>query len=71
MDILQKLFEQFKVIWSLELFKSGDSVIYMNQLVIALVVTVIGLSIAKKLSHLITKRVGKVAKLTENAVHTI
>ena len=50
MDILRELIEQFKVIWSLELFKSGDPVIYMNQLVIALVVTVIGLSIAKKLS---------------------
>ena len=71
MDILQKLYEQFKVIWSLELYKSGDSVIYMNQLVIALVVTIIGLSIAKRLSHLIANRIGKVAKLTANTVHTI
>ncbi|MGB0370323.1 MAG: mechanosensitive ion channel family protein [Opitutales bacterium] len=71
MDILQQLIDQFKVIWTLELYKSGDSVIYMNQLVIALVVTVIGLSIAKKLSHLIANRIGKVAKLTENTVHLI
>lgn len=71
MDILNQLIAQFKTIWSLELYKSGDSIIYMNQLVIALVVTVIGLSIAKRLSHMIANRVGQVAKLSANTVHLI
>ncbi|MEM9025297.1 MAG: mechanosensitive ion channel domain-containing protein [Verrucomicrobiota bacterium] len=71
MDILQKLGEQFRVFWNLELYKSGSTEIFMSQLIIALVVTVIGLSIAKRLSHLIANRIGKVAKLSDNTIHLI
>ena len=71
MEIFGQMFKQFQVIWSMELYRSGDSVVYMNQVAIALFVTIIGLSIAKRLSNLIAIRIGKIAGLTENTIHLI
>lgn len=71
MEKWDNIVEELRRIWTLELYGSGDSAIVMNQVVYAVLVVIIGLSIAKRISHLVANRVGKVANLTENTIHTI
>ncbi|MCB1121236.1 MAG: mechanosensitive ion channel [Verrucomicrobiae bacterium] len=70
-ELLLKIWDVLKTVWHFELFKSGDSSVYFNQLVVALLVVVVGFVISRWISRKIGKRLSKVGKLNENTAHAL
>lgn len=68
---MEKVWEVVSTIWNFELFKSGDSSIYFNQLLIALLVVIVGLFISRWISRKIGRRITKMGKLNENTAHAL
>lgn len=70
-DLLDKIWEVITTLWHFELFQSGDSTIYLNQLIIALFVVLIGFVVSKWMSRSIGRRLSKSGKLNENTTHAL
>jgi small-conductance mechanosensitive channel len=70
-ELLAKIWDVLKSLWHFQLFKSGDSTIYFNQLFIALLVVLFGFVVGKWLSRMVGRRLEKVAKLNQNTTHVL
>lgn len=70
-ELLQKIWEVLKTAWHFELFKSGDSSVYFNQVLVALLVVLVGLFISRWIARGIGLRLSKVARLNENTTHAL
>ncbi len=68
MDRLGEILEE---IWSVELFSSGDTVVELNQLVVALLVAVIGLVAGKYLARLVGRRLARVTGVGRQTAHVL
>lgn len=71
MDSLKEILPILREIWELELYNSGNDVVYLNQLVIALFVVVFGVLISRKLTNLLAGRLKSASSLDNNVVHVI
>lgn len=58
-------------IWRATLFTAGDTDIKLNQLFIALLVAIIGMWLAKRITHAISGRLIKVSKVSESVAFTL
>ncbi|MCG8526342.1 MAG: mechanosensitive ion channel [Opitutales bacterium] len=67
-ELLINAWEWIARIWNLELYSSGDSQIQLNQIVIALIVIFLGISISKRVTSLVGKRLSKLEKFDNNTV---
>ncbi|MEM6504172.1 MAG: mechanosensitive ion channel domain-containing protein [Planctomycetota bacterium] len=63
--------QALETIWNTTLFTAGDTEIKLNQLVIALLVAVLGLWLAKRMTRFISARLVRVGKISEAAAFTI
>lgn len=63
--------EALSTIWNATLFTAGDTDIKLNQIIIALLVAIIGLWLAKFFTGFIVGRLVRVSKVSETAAHTI
>lgn len=70
-DLLTKIWEVIVTLWHLKLFKSGDSTIFLNQVIIALVVVLIGFIVSKWISRSIGQRLAKMGKLNQNTKYAL
>ena len=70
-DLFNKIWEVVITLWHFELFKSGESTIYFNQIIVALLVVGIGFFISKRISRLLVGRLAKVGKLNQNTTHVL
>ncbi len=70
-DLLSKIWDVVVTLWHFQLFKSGDSTIYFNQLFIAMLVVLCGFIVGKWLSRLVGRRLSKIAKLNQNTTHVL
>ena len=68
---MEKIWEVVTTVWHFELFKSGDSTILFNQLVIALLVVLVGFIVSKWISGGIGRRLSNSGKLNENTTHAL
>lgn len=59
-------FSLFQKIWNLELYKSGENVVKLNQILIAFLVIVIGISASRKLTNQLLKRVKILKNMNTN-----
>jgi len=67
----QSVSEVLNKIWNATLFTAGDTDIKLNQLVIALLVVLLGMWIAKRITNLISARLVKVSKVSETVAFTL
>ncbi len=63
--------ETLRTVWNATLFTSGDTQIRLNQIIIALLVVVIGLWLAKRVTRFVTGRLMKVGKVSEVVADTL
>lgn len=70
-ELLDKIWEVVTTVWHFELFKSGDSTIYFNQILVALFVVFIGFVVSRWISRGIGKRLSKSGRLNENTTHAL
>lgn len=63
--------EVLSTIWNATLFTAGDHDIKLNQIIIALLVAIIGLWLAKLFTGIISNRLVKVSKVSETVAFTI
>ncbi|PLX42422.1 MAG: mechanosensitive ion channel protein [Deltaproteobacteria bacterium] len=70
-DYVKYLADHFKGIWSLELFKSGDNVVRLNQLVIAFIIVIIGGLFAKLLARVIGRKVVSLGHIPKHTAYFI
>ena len=71
MDTITKISNVLKDIWHLQLYSSDGQVVYLNQLVIALMVIIFGVAISKRVALLMGKRLQKVSRLNRNTAYFI
>lgn len=67
----QDLADILDTIWNATLFTAGDTDIKLNQLIIALLVALIGMWLAKRITLIISGRLVKVSKVSETVAYTI
>lgn len=70
-ELLNKIWEVVVTLWHFQLFQSGDSTIYFNQLFIAMLVVLCGFVVGKWLSRIVGRRLSKIAKLNQNTTHVL
>ena len=70
-EVLNQIWEVLKTVWHFELFKSGDTTIYFNQIFVALVVVFVGFIVSKWLSRALGRRLAKMSKLNQNTMHVL
>ena len=70
-EFFEKIWEALKTVWNFELFKSGDSSIYVSQVLIALLVVLVGLIISKRVSRSFGRRLSNMGKLKENTTYAL
>lgn len=58
-------------LWDFELFRSGDSIVVFNQVLIAVVVVLVGFVVSKWLARALGRRLAKMGKLNENTMHVL
>lgn len=63
--------EALHTIWNATLFTAGDTEIKLNQIIIALLVVVLGLWLAKLLTGMISGRLVRVSKVSETVAYTV
>lgn len=64
MDVLDK-------VWRLELFKTGEHTVELNQIIIALLIIVVGIIFSRVIVHFIGKRLVTRANLHRNTAHVV
>ncbi len=69
--LLQTLVHWFFDVWHLRLFNSGDTSVYLNQVIIALLVILVGSFIARRTASLLGKRIRQGDKFTANSAYLI
>jgi small-conductance mechanosensitive channel len=67
----QDLGQTLSKIWNATLFTAGDTDIKLNQLIIALLVVIIGLWIAKRITKFVSGRLVRVSKVSEVVADTL
>lgn len=70
-DLLNNIGEVVKTLWQFELFRSGDSIVVFNQVLIALLVVFFGFFMSKWLSRALGRRLAKMGKLNQNTMHVL
>jgi small-conductance mechanosensitive channel len=70
-DLLNKIWDVTTTLWHFELFKSGDSIIYLNQVIIALIVVFVGFIVSKWISRSLGQRLAKMGKLNQNTTYAL
>ena len=70
-ELLDKIWDVLTTLWHFELFQSGDSTIYLNQVIIALFVVLVGFIVSKWMSRSIGRRLANTGKLNENTTHAL
>ncbi len=58
-------------VWYTELYKSGDYVVQLNQLVIAALIAICGVIVARAVSHTISGRIRRLSHVDASLVHLI
>lgn len=70
-ELLEKIWEVIITLWHFELFKSGDSTIYLNQVIVALIVVFVGFIVSKWISRSIGRRLARMGKLNQNTTYAL
>ncbi len=70
-DVLNKIWEVLVTLWHFELFKSGDTTIFFNQVMIAMLVVFIGFFVSRIISRSLGRRLERVGKLNQNTTHVL
>ncbi|PLX40118.1 MAG: mechanosensitive ion channel protein [Deltaproteobacteria bacterium] len=70
-DYVTYIAEHFRSIWSIELFKSGDNVVRLNQIVIAFIIVIIGGLFAKLLARLIGRKIVSLGHIPKHTAYLI
>ncbi len=70
-ELLKNIWEVLKTLWHFELFKSGDSTIYFNQVVVAILVVILGIVVSRILSGILGRRLKRTGKLNQNTTHVL
>ena len=70
-EFLENVWEVVKTLWYFELYKSGDTIIVFNQVIIALLVILVGIVASKILARGIGRRLAKSGKLNQNTTHIL
>lgn len=68
---LNKTSEVLRTLWNFELFRSGDSIVVFNQVLIALLVVLVGFIVSKWLARALGRRLAKIGKLNQNTMHVL
>ncbi|MDG2167719.1 MAG: mechanosensitive ion channel [Opitutales bacterium] len=68
---MDKIWGVVITVWHFELFKSGDSTIYFNQVVIALLVVLVGFIVSKWISSSNGRRLSNMGRLNANTTHAL
>jgi len=66
-----KLGEVVSELWNMRLFSSGETEVYLNQLVVALVVVVVGLAAARVFAGLVGGRLRSMGRIDRNTAHLL
>lgn len=71
LSIIDGILSWAGAVWSLELFRSGDNSIQLNQVIIATIHLAVGFAVSKKLSVVLTRKIIQVGKIEEVKAHLI
>lgn len=67
----EQIAEFIRRLWHIELFNAGDSPVHLNQLVIAILVAIFGIWIAKRITRIAQARLIRLTNLDRNAAAAI
>ncbi len=61
----------FQKIWNLELYKSGENIVRLNQLLIAFLVIILGITLSRKITNHLIKRVKLLKNVNDYTGHML